>query len=127
LVTLRAGRPEVELHPRLGRRANEPLLRKKYPSAFFGTDLAMLLASRGIDTILIAGCTTSGCVRATAVDGLQHGFRVMVVRETVGDRAPAAHDQSLVDIHAKYGDVVSLAASLSYLESLAQPVTAHER
>jgi maleamate amidohydrolase len=116
-ATLRAGSPEVELDPRLERVASEPLLYKKYASAFFGTDLASRLTSRRVDTLLIAGCTTSGCVRATAVDGLQHGFRVMVVREAVGDRALAAHEQSLFDIHAKYGDVVSVEEALSYIRS----------
>jgi maleamate amidohydrolase len=115
--TLRAGTRDVALDPRLGRLADEPLIRKKYASAFFGTDLLTRLKSLGVDTLIMAGCTTSGCVRASAVDGLQHGFRVMVVREAVGDRAPAAHEQSLFDIHAKYGDVVSVDEALSYIRS----------
>jgi maleamate amidohydrolase len=117
--TLRAGTRDVALDPRLGRLADEPLIRKKYASAFFGTDLLTRLKSLGVDTLIMAGCTTSGCVRASAVDGLQHGFRVMVVREAVGDRAPAAHEQSLLDIHAKYGDVVSVDEALSYIRSQA--------
>ena len=106
--TLRTGSPEVDLDMRLGRGEGEPLLVKKYASAFFGTDLATRLTARGIDTLVIAGCTTSGCVRATAVDALQHGFRPMVVLEAVGDRSPEAHRQSLLDLQAKYADVVSL-------------------
>jgi nicotinamidase-related amidase len=107
--TLRAGTSAVALDDRLGRRDEEPVLVKKYASAFFGTDLATRLTTRGIDTLIIAGCTTSGCVRATAVDAVQHGFRPMVVREAVGDRSSAAHDQALFDLHQKYADVVSLA------------------
>jgi maleamate amidohydrolase len=116
-VTLRAGSPNVELDPRLRRMDGEPLLRKKYASAFFGTDLLARLNETGVDTLLVAGCTTSGCVRATAVDGLQNGFRVMVIREAVGDRARAAHEQSLLDLHAKYADVVAVDEVLSYLQT----------
>ena len=114
-VTLRAGTPGVELDTRLGRRDDEALVIKKYASAFFGTDLASRLTTRGVDTILLCGCTTSGCVRASAVDGLQHGFRVMVVREAVGDRNPAAHRQSMLDMQAKYADIVTLDATTDYL------------
>jgi maleamate amidohydrolase len=116
--TLRAGTPLVELDPRLERQPDEPIVLKKYASAFFGTDLVSRLTTRGIDTLLLAGCTTSGCVRATAVDGLQNGYHVIVVEETVGDRAEAAHRQSLFDLDAKYADVVSLADSVSYLNRL---------
>jgi maleamate amidohydrolase len=117
-ATLRTGTPEVELDPRLERRSGEGLVLKKYASAFFGTDLATRLTTSGVDTILLAGCTTSGCVRATAVDGLQHGFRVMVVREGVGDRSPPAHEQSLIDMDTKYADVVSIDEVLDYLGTL---------
>jgi maleamate amidohydrolase len=117
-ASLRAGTAGAQLDPRLSRRPEEPVVVKRYASAFFGTDLASRLTSRTIDTVLIAGCTTSGCVRATAVDGLQHGFRVMVVREAVGDRSSDAHLQSIIDIQGKYGDVVSLASAEGYLASL---------
>jgi maleamate amidohydrolase len=115
--TLRAGTPEVELDPRLARRGSEPLLYRKHASAFFGTDLPERLSALRVDTLLLAGCTTSGCVRASAVDGLQHGFRVMVIREAVGDRLQAAHDQSLFDMGAKYADVVSVDEVLDYLRA----------
>lgn len=115
---LRAGSPNVELDPRLRRGSKEPLLQKKYASAFFGTDLVTRLNTLRVDTLLLAGCTTSGCVRATAVDGLQNGFRVMVIREAVGDRFQAAHEQSLFDLHAKYADVVSVEQVLEYLGAL---------
>ena len=70
--------------------------------------------------MILVGCTTSGCVRATAVDGLQYGFRVMVVREAVGDRVQAAHDQSLFDLNAKYADVVAVEDVLAYLSRFCQ-------
>jgi maleamate amidohydrolase len=117
VMTLRAGTPEVEVDPALGRRPEEPVIVKKYASAFFGTDLSTRLNTLRADTLILTGCTTSGCVRATAVDGLQNGFRVMVAREAVGDRAPAAHEQSLFDLHAKYADVVSVDDVLNHLAS----------
>ncbi len=115
-TTLRAGTPGVELDPRLGRRPDEALILKKYASAFFGTDLASRLTTRGVDTLLLCGCTTSGCVRASAVDGLQHGFRVMVVLEAVGDRNPAGHRQSMLDMQTKYADVIALDAVRTKLQ-----------
>jgi len=116
--TLKAGTPAVELDPRLGRRPEEPIIVKKYASAFFGTDLVSRLNARRLDTVIIVGCTTSGCVRASAVDAVQYGFRPMVVAEAVGDRAQLAHDQSLFDLNAKYADVVSMAETMAYLSGL---------
>jgi maleamate amidohydrolase len=124
LMTLRAGQPEVEVDPSLGRLPDEPVITKKYASAFFGTDLLARLNSLRIDTLLIAGCTTSGCVRATAVDAVQNGLRPMVVREAVGDRSQAAHEQSLFDLQAKYADVVSADEVLQYLSGAANGVRA---
>ncbi|MCW3768522.1 N-carbamoylsarcosine amidohydrolase [Paenarthrobacter sp. PAE-2] len=106
----------VELDERLERQSNEMLLVKKYASCFFGTDLAARLVSRGIDTLIIVGCTTSGCVRATAVDSCSYGFHTIVVEEGVGDRAELPHLGSLFDIDNKYGDVVGLKEANSYLE-----------
>ncbi len=123
-ATLLPGTPQVELDPRLERRPDEIVLLKKYASAFFGTDLVSRLNTRGVDTLLLAGCTTSGCVRATAVDGLQYGYHVIVVEEAVGDRAELAHQQSLFDLDAKYADVVSLADTVGYLERLRAPAAA---
>lgn len=117
VLTLRAGTASVELDPRLVREPRDSWLVKKYASCFFGTDLSARLVSRGVDTLLLAGCTTSGCVRATAVDACQSGFRPMVVRECVGDRSRAAHEQSLFDLQAKYADVVTLADACHYLET----------
>lgn len=108
----------VEIDQRLHRRPNEMVLVKKYASCFFGTDLASRLINRGIDTLIITGCTTSGCVRATAVDSCSYGLHTIVVQEAVGDRAELPHIANLFDIDAKYGDVVSLEEALKYLSSL---------
>lgn len=97
---------------------NEVVVTKQYASAFFGTSLAATLTAQHVDTLLIAGVSTSGCVRATAVDSCQHGFIPIVVREAVGDRSPVVHDANLFDIDAKYGDVVDLAAVETYLAQL---------
>ena len=109
----------VEVDQRLGQRPNETTLVKKYASCFFGTDLAARLVSRQVDTLIITGCTTSGCVRATAVDACSYGFRTIVVEEAVGDRAALPHAASLFDIDAKYGDVVTLDETLDYLMTVA--------
>ena len=108
----------IELDTRLERRPGEMLLVKKYASCFFGTDLVARLQSRRVDTILLAGCTTSGCVRATAVDACSYGFHTIVVEQAVGDRAELPHLASLFDIDAKYGDVVSLEEAGGYLDGL---------
>jgi maleamate amidohydrolase len=118
IVTLKAGSDGVDVDPRLDIRPTDSLLVKKYASCFFGTDLVPRLLSRQVDTLIITGCTTSGCVRATAVDAVQTGLRPMVVREAVGDRSDAAHAQSLFDLDAKYADVVSLDETLRYLRTV---------
>jgi maleamate amidohydrolase len=118
VVTLKAGTDGVEVDERLDMRPSDSLLVKKYASCFFGTDLVPRLMSRHVDTLIITGCTTSGCVRATAVDAVQTGLRPMVVREAVGDRSAAAHAQSLFDLDAKYADVVSLEETLQYLRTV---------
>jgi maleamate amidohydrolase len=93
---------------------------KQYPSPFFGTPLAPMLATLGVDTLILAGCSTSGCVRAGALDGVQHGYRVIVPRECVGDRHDGPHDANLFDINAKYGDVVGRDEVIQYLANLAK-------
>ncbi len=110
----------VEIDERLEQRPHETTLVKKYASCFFGTDLAARLVSRRIDTLIVTGCTTSGCVRATVVDACSFGFHTIVVEEAVGDRAALPHAASLFDIEAKYGDVVSLADTLTYLRGLSR-------
>jgi nicotinamidase-related amidase len=104
--------PWVEVDPRLARQDGEVLIEKQWASAFFATDLAGQLRAAGVDSLMVTGLTTSGCVRATAVDGLQHDYPVWVVREGVGDRNPAAHAANLHDLHAKYADVIGLDEAL---------------
>jgi len=98
--------------------ADETVISKQYASAFFGTTLASTLTALGVDTVLIAGLSTSGCVRASAVDCCQHGFIPVVVREAVGDRAVGPHEANLFDLQAKYAEVASLSDVLSYLNGL---------
>jgi maleamate amidohydrolase len=116
--TFTEGSDGVKIDPRLDRRPDESLLIKKYASCFFGTDLASRLISQKIDTLIIGGCSTSGCVRTTVVDAISYGFRPIVVAEAVGDRAEPPHIASLSDIDRKYGDVVSIEEALNYLEQL---------
>ncbi len=118
LRTLVRGSRWVEIDPRLSRRQTETVLEKHYASAFFGTSLADHLKAHAIDTLIVTGCTTSGCVRASVVDALQHGYRAIVPRQCVGDRSPEQHAANLVDIDGKYGDVVDLSEVLSYLGDL---------
>jgi maleamate amidohydrolase len=98
----------VKVDDRLAMEPGEPLIEKQWASAFHKTDLDERLRGRGVDSLVVTGLTTSGCVRATAVDGLQYDYRVVVPREAVGDRNPDAHEANLFDLHAKYADVMSL-------------------
>jgi maleamate amidohydrolase len=124
LLTLAAGSRWVEIDPRVAPLPHEPVLNKLFASAFYGTALSSLLAAAGCDSVIVTGASTSGCVRATAVDALQHGYRPLVPRDAVGDRNPAAHEANLYDIDAKYGDVVSLDDAIAHLEEVA---AAHAR
>jgi nicotinamidase-related amidase len=107
LDVLQPGSPWVEIDPRLAPRAGEMVIEKRWASGFFGTELAECLEAAGVDSLVVTGLTTSGCVRATAVDGLQHDYAVVVPRDAVGDRNPDAHDANLFDLNAKYADVLS--------------------
>ena len=89
-----------------------------------GTDLTSRLVAQRIDTVVLAGASTSGCIRASAVDACSSGFRTVVVREAVADRSPLPHIANLFDIEMKYGDVVALAEARSYLETVAAPAGA---
>lgn len=104
---------ELALKPVSG----EPVVVKQYASAFFGTSLAATLHAGGIDTVVVTGVSTSGCVRATATDALNHGFRPQVVRQACADRSPQLHDNNLTDLDAKYADVVDLEEAISHLQS----------
>ncbi|WP_214367257.1 isochorismatase family protein [Pseudonocardia sp. H11422] len=116
---LREGSDAVAVDPRLPVDRRDHLITKKGASAFFGTTLASLLAGLRVDTVLVCGATTSGCVRATAVDAVQSGFGVLVPRQCVGDRAQGPHEANLFDIQAKYGDVIDVSDALDYLSGLA--------
>jgi maleamate amidohydrolase len=117
LLTLSPDTPWPQIDERIAPLPSEPVLIKLFASAFFGTPLAPMLAAAHCDTIIITGASTSGCVRATAVDGMQHGYRVVVPRDAVADRAAAPHEANLFDIDAKYGDVVSTDEALELLRS----------
>ncbi|WP_396658792.1 isochorismatase family protein [Microbacterium sp.] len=108
--------PLGEIMPEVTPEGDEVTIVKQYASAFFGTTLASTLRALDVDTVLIAGVSTSGCIRASAVDAIQSGFIPIVVREAVGDRDPAPHEASLFDIQAKYGEVYALADAIAYLE-----------
>ena len=124
LGELKVGGPWVEIDPRLERREDETIVLKKGASAFFGTNLVAILTSQRVDSAILCGATTSGCIRATAIDLLQYGFPTIVPRECVGDRAQAPHDANLFDIEAKYADVVSLEDALAYIERVPERVSA---
>ena len=109
------GTHAVELDARLGRRAAERVLVRRQASCFFGTGLADDLRTQGVDTVIVTGATTSGCVRATVVDACAYGFRTVVVEDAVGDRAALPHLVNLFDMDAKYADVVGSAEAVSYL------------
>lgn len=99
---------------------DELVISKQYPSAFFGTSLASTLRVMGIDTLIITGVTTSGCIRATCVDTMSHGFIPIVVADACGDRHEAPHEANLFDMNAKYADVVSESETVEYLQQLVQ-------
>lgn len=105
----------TEIDPRLAPRPGEPVITKVFPSAFFGTTLSTYLTAAGCDTVIVTGASTSGCVRATAVDAVSHGFRVIVPRGAVGDRLQSAHDANLLDIDMKYGDVLETDEVIAHL------------
>jgi len=118
LGELQIGGRWVEIDPRLEPQEDETIVLKKGASGFFGTNLAAILVSQGVDSVILCGATTSGCVRATAIDLLQYGWPTLVPRECVGDRAKAPHEANLFDIQAKYADVVPLEDALAYVESV---------
>ena len=105
-----------DLAPGIG----EYIVRKTQPSAFFGTSLASWLHARLVDTLLVTGCTTSGCIRASVVDAMSYNFRTVVVTDCVGDRAIAPHDANLFDMEQKYADLMT---SEEVIEKLSQPMT----
>ena len=118
-LEIEPGSKWVEIDPKLAPREGEPVITKVFPSAFFGTTLASYLTGAGCDSVVVTGASTSGCVRATTVDAVSHGFHVVVPREAVGDRFEDAHRQSLADMDMKYADVVPADEVRSWLDGSA--------
>jgi len=110
MLGLKEHLPASAIVAQLAPRAGELVVRKNVPSAFFGTSLAPWLTQQGVKTLLVAGCVTSGCVRASVVDAMCWGFRPVVIADCVGDRALAPHEASLFDMQQKYADVIDLQA-----------------
>jgi len=112
------GEKTAEFADGLVPREDEIIVAKQYPSAFFGTSLASTLTAMGVDNVVLTGLTTSGCVRASCVDSMSHGFITSVVADACGDRHPAPHEANLFDMNAKYADVVSEAEIIAFFRSL---------
>ena len=117
------GSPLAELAPSLEVKPEDVVVTKQYPSAFFGTSLASTLTSLGIDTVIVTGLSTSGCVRATALDACSHGYVTVVVRQAVGDRSDSVHEANLFDLNAKYADVLDEERVIGYLLQSSQSET----
>jgi nicotinamidase-related amidase len=118
LELLKPGSAWVRIDPRLEVLDNETVIEKQWASGFFKTPLDSILRKKGVDSLVVTGLTTSGCVRATAVDGLQYDDRVVIPAEAVGDRNPQAHRSNLFDLNAKYADVLDLHMVLDLLGEL---------
>ena len=114
MAAMTVDNPATQFCPQVQPLDTELVITKNYASAFFATSLSSVLNAEAIDTVIIVGCSTSGCVRATAVDAVQHGFRTIVIRDCVGDRHHEPHEANLFDIDSKYGDVVSKQEVLNY-------------
>ena len=119
LAAWEVGNPMGEFTSELMPEAGDLIITKQFASGFFGTDLADQLHARNVDTVLVSGLTTSGCVRATATDALGHGFAPLVICDACGDRDPKIHQSNLFDLDAKYADVITTASALTYISSLA--------
>lgn len=112
------GKPMGDLAEGIEVQSNEIVIPKQYPSAFFGTSLASMLTYLRIDSVILTGVTTSGCIRASCIDSMSHGFRTIVVADACGDRHPAPHEANLFDMNAKYADVVSESDVLGHFAAL---------
>jgi maleamate amidohydrolase len=118
LKCLVEGNPYAQTCDEVLPRPEETVITKNYASVFFGTSLVATLNARRVDTVILIGCSTSGCIRASAVDAVQYGFRTIVVRDCVGDRHSDVHEANLFDINGKYGDVVMKTEVIDYLKKL---------
>lgn len=112
------GHPMAAWGPGLEPRPDELVVPKQYPSAFFGTSLASTLTAMGVDSVFLTGLSTSGCVRASCVDAMSHGFKTAVIADACGDRHAGPHEANLFDMNAKYADVVSEAEAIAQLRAL---------
>jgi maleamate amidohydrolase len=119
LASLTEDAPASQVVAALAPNPGELILRKTQPSAFFGTGYAERLRQLGVDTVIVAGATTSGCVRATVVDAMSHDFRTIVARDCVGDRSLAAHEANLFDMEQKYADLMDAGAIIAVLRQAA--------
>jgi maleamate amidohydrolase len=116
VLDLLAGTDLVELDSRIAATSPDVVLMKSAPSIFFGTAAAAILTRERVDTVIVTGCITSGCVRASVIDAFSLGFRVMVPRDCVGDHDKAAHDQNLKDVERRYADVIDSVAAIAAIE-----------
>lgn len=123
LKCLVEGNPYAQTCDEVRPEPQETVITKHYASVFYGTTLAAMLTAQRVDTAILIGCSTSGCIRASSVDAVQHGYRTIVVRDCVGDRHPDVHEANLFDINGKYGDVVMKAEVLDYLKKF--PAASH--
>jgi maleamate amidohydrolase len=114
------GSPGVELDPRIAAAGPDVTLMKSAPSIFFGTPAAAILTKERVDTVIVTGCITSGCIRASVIDAFSLGFRVMVPRDCVGDHDVAAHEQNLKDVERRYADVIDAATVIDAIEQWRQ-------
>ncbi|MDX1291578.1 MAG: isochorismatase family protein [Hyphomonas sp.] len=115
LKAFERGNPMADFLPELSPREQDVVITKQYPSAFFGTALASMLTALGIDTVMITGYSTSGCVRASALDAMQYGFIPYVISDACADRDPAPHDANLFDLRAKYAEVLTTSEVINLL------------
>jgi maleamate amidohydrolase len=116
VLDLLAGTEQVELDPRIAAVGPDVVLMKSAPSIFFGTSAAAILTRERVDTVIVTGCITSGCIRASVIDAFSLGFRVMVAADCVGDHDQAAHDQNLKDIERRYADIIDSATAVAAIE-----------
>ncbi len=116
VLNLLAGTEQVELDPRIAAASPDVVLMKSAPSLFFGTSAAAILTRERVDTVIVTGCTTSGCVRASVIDAFSLGFRVMVAHDCVSDHDQAAHDQNLKDVERRYADVIDSTDAIAAIE-----------
>lgn len=119
LNSLKIGSEAVEIDDRfLYDSKTHTMIIKKYASAFFGTNLASLMTGKGIDSVIIAGTSTSGCVRASVVDAMQHGFMPILAKECIVDRTISQHESNMIDMQSKYAEVMSVKEIINYLSQL---------